>query len=140
MKLLFKNAALIFVLAGLIGFPSLGFGMMKFQPESPVVLGVAASPVWVEKQVVKVDGEKVGVVGEFNLNLNLSEENRQTFYDVVPEEYLGEDYEYYIVVPADAKEAGVSASVVSNGTSADLLLTATKEVPQTLSLTVLVLR
>lgn len=153
MKTILKNSALVFVLVGLLGLPSLGFGMLKYDPDQgsqPVVLGATSLPadevmpevLGTSQQVVETVQNDLKIVDQFSLNLNLSEDVNQTFYSIAPEKYEGEEYSFYVVLPSDLYGENVTAEVVRNGTDLDLVLNAGEKVklPSTLNITILVLQ
>ncbi len=150
MKTILKNSALVFVLVGLLGLPSLGFGMLKYDPEpvgSPVVLGATSLPadevmpevLGTSQKAVVTAQNNLKIIDQFSLNLNLSEDSNQTFYSIAPEKYEGEEYSFYVVLPSELYGENVTAEVVRNGTDLDLVFNAGTNVSLSSSLNVTIL-
>lgn len=123
MKFLVYNTMLVAVLMSLFGLPLLGSKMISYQDEdeySPIVLGAKH----IENNAVRISGkEPVEIVAQFDYTVNLSgSSTEETIYDVVPAEYLNDDYEVVLITPLDVQNQGVYASLDrESGTSGDVL-------------------
>lgn len=120
-----KNAALVLVLAGLLVLPVMGFGFISPSTETevaPDVLGVQTEKPAVQKVVVpaSLDSKEITV--------QLSNEESQKIYSVVPDEFPANEFSAFVVVPDRFKALGLVAELVKNDLSTDLVLT----VPQAL--------
>ena len=116
MKTVFKNSLLVTVLAGLLVLPMSGFSLFyypKLDTAPSRILGVNSdSPMKV----------KVRVLDQVDLRLSLSGDSSQKFYNVIPEEYLSDEYSEYVVAPRNLSDSGYSFEILDNGLSKDLVV------------------
>ena len=117
MRSILKNSLLVLVLTGLFAVPMTGFGFTKYTPpQDPRVLGI--SDYFERFRPAK----KLQLQEQLELNLNLSQDPYQKFYNVVPEKYLEEGYQVFIIFPNQYVMQGVSMELVENELSTDLLV------------------
>lgn len=135
MKTIFKNSLLVTVLAGLLVLPMSGFGMFDY-PEFDTtpnlqVLGVNS------KSSIKSE-----VVDQMDLKLSLSGDSSQKFYNVIPEEYLSDEYSEYIVALKSLSDLGYSFELIDNGLSKDLVVKFSGDFvkPEVVNVSVLIMR
>lgn len=120
MKTILKNTMLVAVLAGLFAMPLGGFGFIGLNEKTPEssaqVLGVQSfTPA-------RSYSDDYALVSQIELELNLSDSSTQTFYNVIPEEFLTNQYKQILVIPNEYKEDGVIALIENNSLSADIVL------------------
>ena len=108
MKKTIKNSVLVLVLTGLLVLPLLSFGFIQKTPEETQVLGAAT---YIRKQADK----ELNPVDQINLVVNLNTDESQTLYNVIPENYLDEKYQYVLVVPGSYNDLAKAELVENNG-------------------------
>lgn len=121
MKTALKSSLFVAILAGLMVFPFSGFGLMEFSPEEPSVVQTASVLGASDVAVRSRDSIKnINVVHQEDLTLNLSADSTQKFYNVLPEEYVSNQYEIIVVVPNELKDEGLTASLSKSELTYDL--------------------
>lgn len=119
MKTIAKSSLLVMVLGGLLVAPFLGFDFIeKGAITSPNVLGVQANSQLMHKK----EKTKVKVVDQIELKLNLNDRQSQKFYNILPEKYLGDEYQVVPVLPNRYLDVGVTSKVEKNELTQDLLI------------------
>lgn len=118
MKNVLKNSMLVAVLAGLFALPLGGFGFIELQDVTPQaqVLGIQSFPA-----ATNYAGD-YNLVAQVEVELNLGDTSTQSFYNVIPEEFLSEDYKHLLIIPNEIKETGLTASVEDNQLTADIII------------------
>lgn len=138
MKVIFKNSMLVTILAGIFVLPMFGFGLFGYPElkESPSVLGVSSDTQQIQKKTI--------VIEQLDLKLSISYESIQKFYDVIPEEYLSNEYTQYVVAPQELSESGFTFELVDNDLSKDLIVeysgSSSSSKPQIIDLPILIIK
>ena len=142
MKTILKNSALVFILAGLLTSPFLGFGFMGVEQNKEEVLGINTSEIntkTVSREVEVNNNDLTKIVDQIDITLNLSKEKVQKFYDVIPQNYIGEKYDYIIVYAKNLKEQGIEIITAHNELSIDLGITTKNTKVKVIPVTILVI-
>lgn len=142
MKTILKNSALVFILAGLLTSPFLGFGFMGVEQNKEEVLGINTSKIntkTVSREVEVNNNDLTKIVDQIDITLNLSKEKVQKFYDVIPQNYIGEKYDYIIVYAKNLKEQGIEIITAHNELSIDLGITTKNTKVKVIPVTILVI-
>ena len=138
MKTILKNSALVFILAGLLTSPFLCFGFMGVTQNKQDVLGVSSDKQMAKTVSTQIATQTNKIVDQIDITLNLSKEKVQKFYDVIPQSYIGEKYDYIIVYPKKSKEQGIEIITVHNELSIDLGITTKNAKVKVIPVTILV--
>ena len=119
MKHVLKNSALVLILAGLFALPISGFGFLRLESSKPEVLG---------SQSPSVNLDPVVYIDQIDLSLHLNNvDEEQKFYNVIPEEYLGEGYTFMPIYQKTLKEAGITIEFVENELTSDIVVNLNQE-------------
>lgn len=118
MKTIFKNSMLVAALALMLVLPMLGFGAFDYTKQQQSVLGVKSEED--KNKTTVITGVKV--VDQLDLRFSLSYEPLQKFYDVIPEEYLSDEFIEYIVAPKELISEGFHFEIAENDLSRDLIV------------------
>lgn len=121
MKSVLKNSVLVFLLAFLLMAPYMSFGLFGVQEQNQQsVLGVDTSVRPSSSLNKSVQSKNLTVIDQVDLNLNLSDQSVQKFYDVIPESLIDPRYEYIVVYSKEIKNQGVEIIQIVNDLSVDL--------------------
>ena len=134
MRHVFKNSFLVFVLAGLFALPSMGFGFAQYREDnSRAVLGVSDQPVVASVVSPTSDTKKpevqqisasngIEIFDQIEFKIGLNSEPEQTYYDIVPSEYLTGEYSFIVVAPKDLLDKEVEFNLITNDMTADMVV------------------
>lgn len=138
MKQIFHNTGLVLVLMGIFAVPLMGFGFISqgkvidSASVNPNVLGASTLP---KPSARKIDNTHVVTQLEYTVVIN-PDSDESVLYDVIPSDYSS--YKNFIVtIPNELKDEGVTARIVVNENSVDLIVSAEKssranEIPATI--------
>lgn len=99
----------------------MSFGLFGVQEQNQQsVLGVDTSVRPSSSLNKSVQSKNLTVIDQVDLNLNLSDQSVQKFYDVIPESLIDPQYEYIVVYSKEIKNQGVEIIQIVNDLSVDL--------------------
>lgn len=135
MKNVLINSGLVVALLGIFAVPMFGFSFIKYEkPNTPMVLGDT------DVKLNKNTSDGINVVEQIDVNLHLSKDTSQIFYNIVPKEYLYSNYKFLVVLPNKVKLTGVEAVIVkdSNGVNLKLYVAPDFDISKELPVSILV--
>ena len=125
MKRVFYNTGLVVVLMAVFAIPLTGFGFITQQPtdsssdfSNPNVLGISTLANHASKKV-----SNSNIVEQLEYTVVTSEGSTENvLYDIIPVEYLSSAKNFIVVLPNEYKELGITANIVKNENSLDLVV------------------
>jgi hypothetical protein len=129
MKKTFKNSVLVSAFSFLLLLPLLSFmfvGIPGSSSSDQSVLGTSTAPKVLP--INKLQKTSVEVIDTIELTVNInSDTTEQYIYNVLPQSYLSDEYQSYVVVPGYITELGVSVDLSKTESSSNLLINTSGE-------------
>ncbi len=123
-----KNSVLVLMLFGLFTLPYWASAFIEYDKPQSDVLGVQTKKTVVvapnQKQEERVTTEKSKPMVEkrVDLELNLTKDKLQRFYDVLPGVELGDSSEVVVVVPIEFEDRGIDVVKTYRNGKVDLIV------------------